>query len=349
MKDSDKKAKGKKPKAPLTFKCITFDQGNKTLCVFACSAKTLWSIVQVNQREEDSEKGYQRAVSEPRVEKIAQFIDADNLIPTSVVISFRHAKLSHDKSQLVVENRKDAGWVIDGQHRLAGGDRANKDIMLPVVAFTDLDIAGQIHCFVTINKEARGVSSSLYLELLSSLPGSNPTEDSKQRAVDLAHLLKQDEESPFYGRIVSTTSPKTGELSLTNFVRKVQPMLKIGSGALARYNDQERCKIINAYYKALRQVFPTEYSSVHSIFFKTIGFGVLMGILPTVLDLTRQAHNRFRTADVAKTFKEIEDYDFAPLRKMTGSGAENQLAQELRDTLTSRMHASGSVSSIELD
>jgi DGQHR domain-containing protein len=336
--------------AKLTFDCLAFTQSSHTLVLFACPARTLWDITQVNQREEDDRKGYQRAVSEARAEKIAQFIDADNLIPTSVLISFNHAKLSQDQKRIVVENRQDAGWVIDGQHRLAGGQKATKDLVLPVVAFTDLSLQDQINCFVTINKEQRGVSSSLYLELLKSLPGTrNPNEDAKQRAVDLAHQLKADEASPFYGRIVSTTSPKKGELSLTNFVRKLQPMLKIGTGRLHTFNDEERCKIINSYYKALQQTFPAEYENVNSVFFKTIGFGVLMGILPTFLDITIQAHGGFRVSHAIKTFKEISDYDFGDLRGLTGSGAESSISQDLRDRLLARARTGSEGTVIELD
>src|SRR5690349_14853523 len=106
-------AKSRTP-AKLSFDCLVFKQGGQDLVLFACSAKLLWSITQVNEREEDGDKGYQRAVSSSRVVKIAQFIDAGNYIPTSVLISFRHAKLSNDGAKLVVDNRQDAGWVIDG-------------------------------------------------------------------------------------------------------------------------------------------------------------------------------------------------------------------------------------------
>jgi DGQHR domain-containing protein len=211
----------------IRFECITFAQGKQKLVVFLCSAKTIWSIVQVNQRTEDQE-GYQRAVSSSRAAKIASFIDQGNLIPNSVLISFDHAKLSGTEKTITIENRQDAGWVIDGQHRLAGGFQSTRDIILPVVAFVDLPVAEQIKCFVTINREQKGVPASLYLELLKQLPGNrNEAEAAKERAVDLANLLKVDEESPFFNRIVSITAPRKGEISLTNFVRKVAPMLKI--------------------------------------------------------------------------------------------------------------------------
>jgi DGQHR domain-containing protein len=336
--------------ATIAFDCLAFEQGGRSLVMFGCSAKLLWSVTQVNQRVEEDEKGYQRAVSASRVTKIAQFIDEGNYIPTSVLISFEHAKLSTDKNELIVENRQDAGWVIDGQHRLVGGHDAQKDIILPVVAFTDLSIEEQVSCFVTINREQKGVSSSLYLELLKSLPGNrNPNEDARERAVDLARQLKQDEDSPFYGRIVSTTSPKRGELSLTNFVRKVQPMLKQSTGRLVHFNDDERCKTINNSYNAIRQVFPEEYDSPNSVFFKTVGFGALMGALGVVLDITLSESKKFRISDAAKTFKRIEDFDFSGWRKLSGSGAEAAMAEQLREALMGQARSSDGGTAIDFD
>lgn len=335
----------------LSFDCLTFQQADTTLCIFACEAKQLWQITQVNQLEENIEKGYQRVVSEQRAGKIAEFIDRGNFIPTSVLISFEHASLSPDKKQLIVKNRKDAGWVIDGQHRLVGASKADSSIVLPVVAFIDLAVKGQINCFVTINKEAKGVSSSLYLELLKNLPGKRDAAvDARERAVDLAKMMRIDEESPFFGRIVTTTAPRGGELSLTNFVRKVQPLLKANTGALAGYSDDDRCKILNSYYKALRQVFPAEFKNLSQcIFFKTIGFGVMMGVFPTVIHLTTHASGGFRVAHIVKTLTAISDFNFEPWRGMTGSGAENAITDDLRASIVARAGGGGASMPIELD
>ena len=316
------KAKAKRvERRPLRFDCLTFKQAGKVLVLFACNAKTLSTIVQVNQREEDSSGGYQRVLSEARVAKIASFVDAGNYIPTSVLLSFDHASLSADRTELIVENRKDAGWVIDGQHRIVGGNAAETNILLPVVAFTDLDIDSQISCFVTINREQKGVSSSLYLELLKSLPANhNPNEDARRRAIDLAQQLKINEDSPFFGKIVSTTSPGKGRLSLTNFVRKVQPMMKLNGGCLSPFNDENKGKILDNYYKALRNVFPTEYENSNSVFFKTIGFGALMGALPAFLNTTlTSCGGRFRVTDASTIFNRMADFDFSAWKGISSS------------------------------
>ena len=200
---------------------------------------------------------------------------------------------------------------------------------------------------MTINKEQKGVPSSLYLELLSQLPGSrNETEIAKERCVDLAHMLKQDEESPFYNRIVSTVAPKQGELSLTNFVRKVHPLLRKNAGRLTIYNDEERAGILSNYYRALQNVFPAEFRSADSIFFKTLGFGALISALPAFLDL---AHGKFQVSHVAKLWKRLDYIDFSQWNQRgSGSAAENLAAEDLRTELLASTTAKAGDTKIQL-
>jgi DGQHR domain-containing protein len=310
---------------------MTFKQGKHTLILFVASAKALWDLVKINKREEDKDEGYQRAVSPARADKIARFIDAENVLPGSVLISFDDdTKLDKDSKAIVIPNRADAGWVIDGQHRLAGAFRSKKDIRLPVLAFIGLSIDEQINCFVTINREQVGVPSSLYYELLKYLGSKSEAEVTKERAADLAQKLKTDELSPFFGKIVVTIAPKRGEMSLTNFVRKLAPLMK-RDGRLAYYNDEDRQGIINNYYLALQQVFPVEYKRGDSIFFKTLGFGALMNVLPTFVDLCIQNYHGFRVEDAVALFKKIDYFDFSAWhQKGTGSAAEITAGDDLR-------------------
>ncbi len=333
----------------VSFQCITFKQGGEKLVFFASSAKKLWSIVQVNRKEEDKDVGYQRVLSLARSKKIADFIGKDNILPTSVLVSFDKGTLSSHGKLLTVPNRPDAGWVIDGQHRLSGAHESKKDIILPVVAFINLPLEDQIKCFVTINREQKGVPTSLYLDLLKVLPGTrSEAELTKERAAGIGTDLKRDEASPFFNRIVITVSPKRGELSLTNFVRKVVPLLK-RDGRLATFTMEECKQIFNNYYIAISHVFPKEYSRSDSVFFRTIGFGALMNVLPTFLDLTIKYHKGFRVADAVKVLKEVDDFSFRDWSRMgAGTQAENSAAEELRVTLKDRLTTEGDKGGIRL-
>lgn len=330
-----------KPK-PLTFSCVPIKQGPITLYAFAASAKVLWKLVQINTREPDKDVGYQRVLSPSRIRGIAKYISNKHPIPTSVLVSFESdVKVSADGTQLTVPNRPDAGWVIDGQHRLAGAHQSTRDIELPIVAFIGLDIKDQIEQFVTINKEAKGVPTSLYYDLLNHLPDKSPADMAKERAADIAAELRKDEESPFYSRIVITTSPKKGELSLNNFVRKIYPLLLDGR-ALAAYSITEQKQILSNYYKGLQIAAPQMFAKQTNIFFQTLGFGALVNALPTFLALCIKKHKAFRTEDVAKVFAEIKHFDFSGWERLgTGTAAENQAGDDLKTELMAAFSEDG--------
>lgn len=339
-----------KPIKSCTYNCVPIKQGNSTLYALAISAKALWKIVQINTRDPDKETGYQRVLSPSRVRAISKYIVAGHSIPTSVLVSFgTAASVDSTGTQLTVKSKPDAGWVIDGQHRLAGAFESSIDIELAVIAFIGLDIEQQVQQFVTINKEAKGVPTSLYYDLLSYLPVKSSSDRAKERAADIATELRKDDESPFAGRIVISTAPKKGELSLNNFVRKVYPLLLDGR-ALATYSVNEQKSIIANYYRGLQVAFPMYFIKHSSVFFQTIGFGALMNALPIFLGLCVKTHKAFKIDDVANVFQEIKHFDFSAWEKFgTGSAAEMQAGEDLKEELISAFQdATGNTSMLDL-
>jgi len=312
----------------------------------------VWEIVKINRREPDKDKGYQRVLSPARVGSIARYVKAGNPIPTSILLVFDNAKLSDDGKTLTVPRKKDAGWVIDGQHRLAGIHESGADIELSFVAFIDLSPDKQIEQFVKINKEAKNVPTSLYLDLLKHLPEKSEAEQAKVRAADIAHNLRKDEDSPFFGKISILEAPKPGQLSLTNFVRKINPLVAKNKGRLHTYSVTEQIKIFSNYYRALEHAFPDVYQPKvgTSVFFKTLGFGALINVLPTVFDLTFKLHKGFKVEHIADVFRKIDDFDFESWQSMgTGTEAETMAGDDLREQLNSRIEEVTGGEGISLD
>lgn len=309
------------------------------MVVFAVSAKELYTLVEINKREEDKKKGYQRALGPGRPSAIAKFIDDGNALPTNVVISLEGYKLSADKKTLSIEEGGKAGWVIDGQHRLAGSSEAHADIQIPVTAFLGLSVEDQIAQFIIINREAKKVPTSLYYDLLPELKKFKKTDAdvAKEKAVNLANVMKVDEDSPFFNRIPALRSPAKGQISLTNFVRKIAPLLHPSNGILRIRTQKEQRAMIESYFAALKQIFPKEYEAADSLFFRTVGFGALMNAFPTVHDLTlaKTHHARFTSKDVIEVLKPASGFKFSDWKnKGTGSAAEIQAGKEFVDYLT---------------
>ena len=151
----------------MKFKAIKVSQNRQEFYIFKCKASELWSFSVINQRQEDKDEGYQRVLSASRRSKLSEFIKSGNVVPGAIVVSLNAA--TYARGKIDIPDKPDAAWIIDGQHRAAGAALAAEegtDIELAVVAFLNLDFQEQVDFFVTINKEAKGVPSSLYLSLI---------------------------------------------------------------------------------------------------------------------------------------------------------------------------------------
>lgn len=183
---------------------IKISQNKDHFFAFKLKASKLFAITKINQRIEGKEEGYQRVLSPGRVRSVSRYIQSGGLVPGAIVVSFPKLSFDENNRTITLPSPKDFGWVIDGQHRLAGAYEASKegtDIELPVVAFVGLNDERQIELFITINREAKNVPSSLYLDLLNYLPKKKTEkEQMEQRIADIARTLNADENSTFFSK-----------------------------------------------------------------------------------------------------------------------------------------------------
>jgi DGQHR domain-containing protein len=290
--ESQKKT-GKVSRA-LQIPAIPVTQTGHTLYLFTAKASVLYGALSINRRVQNKDDGYQRVLSLSRVEAIKQYLSQNKPIPGAIIVNLDKVQFNAKTSILTIPPGTDVGWVIDGQHRLAGAAmaaEAGPDVDLPVVAFVGLEKKVQIEQFITINREAKNVPTSLYLDLLRHLPSKNAADVTKERAADLATELRRTETSPFYGRIAVLAAPKRGQISLVNFVRKIS--LHIAkNGVLNSFTEPDQLRIISNYYTGLRNVFPQEFDSDDSVFFKTLGFGALVEHLPDCIQPSLEPSTR---------------------------------------------------------
>lgn len=317
----------------ISIPAMKLSQGAQDLFVFKLKASELWGMVSINRRNPDKDEGYQRVLPNSRVKSLSGYIQEGHPIPNSVVLSFDKAKFDEKSGELQIPSGKDVGWVIDGQHRLAGAHEAFKesgtDYELPVVAFTGLSEEAQVEQFITINREAKGVPSSLVLDLLNMIPKKKPSDLANERAADIAKELRDDKDSPLYNRIV-IDAPSKGQISLTNFVRKVTPLVHQENGVLKSFTFEEQSKILKNYFSAIKSVFHDEWSQTNSIFLRTIGFGALMNVFQRVFDETSRRYSSFQQQDVVRTLKLVESFDFGQWSSHgSGTKAENDAAKDL--------------------
>jgi DGQHR domain-containing protein len=325
--------------APLKVAALELQQGATRLYVFKALASVLYQSFSINRRVEGKDEGYQRVLSPSRVAAVSRYIvERKKPIPGAVIVSIDNASsFSESNGMLTLPAGSDVGWVIDGQHRLTGAAEAAKtgvDIELAVVAYSGLSLKEQIEQFITINREGKNVPTSLYLDLLHNLPHKNAGEQAKERAADLAGQLRKDEESPFFERIAVTQSPRPGQVSMVNFVRKITPHVSKDKGILGTYSEREQFAVIANYYKGLSQVFPKEFNAKDSIFFKTVGFGALWNVFQTVFSLSLKNHSGFTAKDVILVLKRIAEFDFSGwIQYGTGNQAELTAGEDIRTAI----------------
>jgi DGQHR domain-containing protein len=321
----------------LSVPALKVVQGAFTFYVFVLKASVLWPLVSINRREEDEDRGYQRVLSTARTAAVAEHIRAGNPIPNSVLVAFDKATFNQSKSTLTIPSGKDVGWVIDGQHRIAGAHEAlpEVDIELCVFAFVGVDVAFQIEQFVTINSEAKGVPTSLVYDLISYLPSKvSPNDIARERAIEIAKAVRKTPGTALQNRIVTTSSPKNGQVSLTNFVRKVQPLVHPERGRLKTYSLLEQEKIISNYFDAIKRVFKEQWLRSDNVILKTVGFGAVMNVFEDVFDFTVSEQGGFAPTDIAQTLAAATNFDFEQWKSYgTGNKAETDAAQDFRTHL----------------
>lgn len=344
----------------MKIPAIQLEQQDQHLYLFKIKASQLYDMVSINQREDDKDTGYQRTLSISRAKSIANYIvKKQRPIAPGLVIAFEDSSYDESDSTINIPDNQNAGWVIDGQHRLRGAKLAADggiDIELAVIAFLNLSESDQVEQFITINQEAKSVPASLYLDLKRQIPTLNPksaTEIAKEKTVDIADVLRKNPKSSFFEKIAVTSSPTKGQISLNNFVRKVHTHLVEGKGALATYTSQEIAIILDNYYKGLSKYQPDFFkSSEKNIFFKTLGFGALINALPTFFQwVTKEYNSTFTVDTVEQGFLKLDntEFDFTSWEKAgTGSDAEKRAGTDLINAIEDGFNHGGNESKIKL-
>jgi len=318
----------------ITVDAIPVSQGGTEFYLFSMAASMLYRLTQINQRSEDKAEGYQRALSAARVRNIAKYIVGKGILPGSIVVSFDKGRFDDKAQALKLPSKKNIGWIIDGQHRLAGAHEAAEngvDVWLPVIGFLNLSLERQIELFITINREAKGVPASLYIDLLRDLPRQKTDRElTDERIADIARGLNTNELSPFSQKIIFTRAAHAGEISLTNFARILRPHIARPAGTLSLYNPNEQEGAITNYYKGLNAAFPGMFKKDPPIFFRTIGFGAAWRAFPYVFNLANSKYKAFSVSAISKVFSQISDFDFERWNQVgTGTGAEVTAGEDL--------------------
>lgn len=243
-----------------------------------------YAKVDVWQPNDEAETGYQRAPEPARIAKVAKFLQADPkpLMPTSVLLSYRGIlKTTKDGEYAVIVDIPDDAtlWVVDGQHRIFGLERAINelglrrfnDYLLPIVIteFTSLD--DEANQFRIINETMKKVRTDLARRILASRMAARGRPGRQEvmmvgrlweaNAVEVLKALGQDKNSPWYGRIQPPSVKKQSShiIRELSFSTSLKPILN--SAPYKSWPPERVSNALKAYWGAWRSLVPEAFET----------------------------------------------------------------------------------------
>lgn len=303
---------------PLAAFAIRFRQKRPdvNLYVTALPVRELLGRFTSDTYRSDNPSGYQRPVTPSRVRQVSSYLRVEEgMLPTSIVLCIRQPHRAHfepggletggGESGLLTISPDVALWVVDGQHRLAGLERALKkdkakwvgDYPLPVVIVEGIDQYEEMRYFHVINTRHKGVPTDVVDRHLLSMReaegiGLIEREGEKgyqrARATMLTDLLNGDPSSPWRGMIRMPGEPLRPEHTMRqhSMVSSLDPV--VNDALIKRVSDEEVGKLLLNYWNAARNLWgsafelPKEY-----VIQKPLGAGALHQIFSDVLELCR--------------------------------------------------------------
>ncbi len=280
-----------------------------TFYISKISSDVLVDIANVNRR--DGKVGIQRELSRKRTVEIAKYCeDPDATFPTPIILSIRESDVISIKPfkdldgifELEFSDRNSFAEILDGQHRVAGIQKAEDfycELMIAIVF--DVTEEEKAYIFSTINSNQTKVDKSLIYDLFELSKDRSPF----KTCHEIARIMNSDKESPFYNRLkmLGKKGKKSETLSQGTFVAYLsklisktpkQDMIDIKNNnelvpnkklVLRKYfiNDQDDIilKVLMNYFKAVKANFEYEWdNSDEFILSKTTGYGALIKSFP---------------------------------------------------------------------
>ena len=291
-------------------------------------AKTIFKLSSVSRVDDNAEEGYQRLLNNKRADDIASYLNEGNIIPGSIILSAQNGcNITFNKEQGEIEFKLNSGklFVIDGQHRLYGASRSEKNILLPVCIFSNLEIKQEVQYFLDINSNQKGVPKTLRIELLKFL--SEP--DSKEAVlIKLFRDLGEQMDSPLFSKI-SPTASSPGKISHVPFQSALEPIIE---GKILKGFDYDNKKtLILNYLNALEDVLVSLEGSnkrmTNSAFFQAI-----FKVFEDVCSYSLTYYKNYKTSSFKEILNGINKIDFD---KHSGSNQQTigQMSNELSDLL----------------
>ncbi len=174
-----------KPSNNISVPAFKIKQDKVVMYSFCMDPKDLLEVSYVARRNSKHERFYQRMIKKDRLNSLSKYIEQGNVLPNNLIIAFgdfirKYAHFSEIKKDYIGECTAGIGihygilefprdyrscWIIDGQHRLFAFVHTGKNMLVPVIAFENIDLEKQSKIFLDINKNQKPVPADLVWDL----------------------------------------------------------------------------------------------------------------------------------------------------------------------------------------
>ena len=264
----------------LELPCIRIQQNpDRHIFSFAVNGKEIPKFASVSRIARDEKgqlEGYQRPEIQEHIADIQTYFEKRRaILPNALVVAFNQ-ELEFEATQRTSGNaeigvlkvpigqKNKAGWVVDGQQRLAALRQMKREgeFWVPIIGLESQSVDDEREQFVLVNN-ARPLPKSLVYELYPSLGDAIPPKmKRRQRAYQMLETLTTDSKSPFYQRIRTTTARHlpTANIKDLSVLKMIENSMD--NGVLARYPEgfKKPTTILRNYWSAVAKVYPEAWN-----------------------------------------------------------------------------------------
>jgi DGQHR domain-containing protein len=332
--------------------CIHLLLGEIPAFTFTMKVKDLLYIYYIAVRGRDIEEGaVQRPLNSQRVEKIKDYVLEGNTFFNSFILNWTENKelVKTDKSTIEFPIISASAQAIDGQHRLAGLERAIEEVSeiedqkVIVTLTVGLETKDAAQIFLNINTEQKPVPKSLLFDLFGEVVGD--PEHVVNRATDIARHMNNEDGSALYNLIKFPGAPRgVGRIELSTFVSALKPLLEKDSvfSRTKLRTFEHQSKVIFNFFNAIKAAYSEaqQWEVVsQNPFFKAAGFNGAIDFLgeSLVLECAKEGSFTERTMKNIMKLERRELLIWDDLKGQDGKTARKNVANYLENGLISSL------------
>lgn len=312
-----------------SYPYILVTQGKYQFYIVALPSSIFKDTCFAISRVEDPEQGFQRKLDENRANQIAEYIDHGlGSIPTAIILSAQSdAELQRNSRSKVLSFKRDpnAFLIIDGQHRIWGYQKSEKEVRVPVIIYEGLTRVDEARLFIDINENQKKVPEELIIDVKRLLELETEEEKVYNFIFDLFLKNADSVLKPY----INVGENQKGNLSRIIFNNAIAELVK---GRLKSLDNIKKYEVINNYLKAFNKVFIEMSPELKNVIAKTVVFQAILHVSEFAISIAYDKYENLTEESLYETIKAIKTN--LSTSKIKNSGRSYRaLSEKLREAM----------------